>query len=270
MLFVVALLALSRLLCSPLGFHYATHSQLKYFEVALVPSQRCFKREKVRIKFKYPYNGQGDSFQQELESRWPDKRFKIGTMSSENLSQFTFNQLTTLVYRAMMKRGYLLIMYKLFRNEDDKVDVHLEPEIYPIAPEGPECLEYEISMAQNVLEQQRAEAMTFVDFFQQCHPDEFIDADLEILTSDPPKSLDEINALIAETEMLTKKLSYKAAEHYVGLAKALQEKCDQIKTDKESAELCVEYTKALPILPSEMISNDIYKLIVTFVADNNL
>jgi hypothetical protein len=82
--------------------------------------------------------------------------------------------------------------------------------------------------------------------------------------------LDEIIDLISETEMLTKKLSYKAAEHYVGLAKALQEKCEQIKTDKESVELCLEYSKALPRNPSVMISKDIYKLIASFVADNNL
>jgi hypothetical protein len=270
MFFVLALLTLSQLLCSTLDFHYAIHSQLNYFEVVLVPSQRCFKRDKFRIKFKYPFDGQGDSFQEELERRWSDKRIKIANMSSENLSQLTFNQLTTLVYRAMMKRGYLLIKYKLFRNEDDKFDVHMELEVYPIAPEEPECLQFELSMAQSVLAQQRAEAMTFVEFFQQCHPDEFVDADLEILTSDLPSVLDEIIDLISETEMLTKKLSYKAAEHYVGLAKALQEKCEQIKTDKESVELCLEYSKALPRNPSVMISKDIYKLIASFVADNNL
>ena len=266
MLLALAFIVIVQVTSSVLDCDYAWHSQFKYFEVILVPAKRCFKRDKIRIKLKYPFNGKGEDFLREIERKWTDKRIKTASMTSETLFELKFNELTTLIYRAMIKRGHLLIAYNLFRTEGEKYDIHLTPEICPITPGEYECMEYERLLAQNDLEQKRFIAMKFMDFFQQCHPEVPITSELGILTCDTPISLSGIQDLIAQTEETAKKLIFKAASHYVNLARSLKEKCDKLET--ENIDLCDEYIRMLPEIPSIMISINDYKRITSFIAKN--
>lgn len=130
-----------------------------------------------------------------------------------------------------------------------------------------ECLEYERTLAQRELEQKRIIGIKLVEFFEQCHPKVVVNSELGILTGNLPISLNDFIDLIAQTEMIIKKLSFKAAEHYVDTARGLKEKCDKIKTDTGSLDFCLEYTRILPEIPSTMISNDTYKRITSFIAN---